>query len=102
MHEDELHDRTIARRRARHTHAQVRGGLTAHRAIGNHEFTRAVECLSAAGRLGLDHPRVQWVTGGVELAIEEVAQALDLSPNTVKRDWTFARAWLCREVMAST
>jgi RNA polymerase sigma factor (sigma-70 family) len=28
------------------------------------------------------------------MSIEETAQALELSPATVKRDWTFARAWL--------
>lgn len=28
------------------------------------------------------------------LAVEETAQALDISPATVKRDWTFARAFL--------
>lgn len=29
-----------------------------------------------------------------ELEIEEIAVCLDLSPTTVKRDWSFARAWL--------
>ncbi|HSN70369.1 MAG TPA: sigma-70 family RNA polymerase sigma factor [Steroidobacteraceae bacterium] len=28
------------------------------------------------------------------MGIEQVAEALELSPATVKRDWTFARAWL--------
>ncbi len=28
------------------------------------------------------------------LEFEDVALALDLSPRTVKRDWSFARAWL--------
>jgi RNA polymerase sigma factor (TIGR02999 family) len=32
------------------------------------------------------------------LSIEETAAALDLSPATVKRDWTMARAWLYREL----
>lgn len=32
------------------------------------------------------------------LSIEETAQALDLSPATVKRDWQFARTWLHREI----
>ncbi|MCA9158254.1 MAG: sigma-70 family RNA polymerase sigma factor [Planctomycetales bacterium] len=32
------------------------------------------------------------------LTIEETAQALDLSPATVKRDWQFARTWLHREI----
>jgi RNA polymerase sigma-70 factor, ECF subfamily len=34
----------------------------------------------------------------VGLSIEETAEALDLSPATVKRDWTTARAWLNREL----
>jgi DNA-directed RNA polymerase specialized sigma24 family protein len=34
--------------------------------------------------------------GGLE--IDEVAQALNISTATVKRDWTVARAWLRREL----
>ena len=30
------------------------------------------------------------------LTIEEIAKALDISPATVKRDWTFAKVWLRR------
>ena len=32
------------------------------------------------------------------LTIEETAEALDISPATVKRDWAMARAWLSREM----
>jgi RNA polymerase sigma factor (TIGR02999 family) len=32
------------------------------------------------------------------LSVEETAEALDLSPATVKRHWTLARAWLWREL----
>jgi RNA polymerase sigma-70 factor (ECF subfamily) len=32
------------------------------------------------------------------LTIEEAAEALDISPATVKRDWSMARAWLSREM----
>ena len=32
------------------------------------------------------------------LNIEETAEALDISPATVKRDWNVARAWLNREM----
>jgi RNA polymerase sigma factor (TIGR02999 family) len=32
------------------------------------------------------------------LTVEETAEALDISPSTVKRDWTVARAWLKREL----
>lgn len=34
------------------------------------------------------------------LTIEETAEALDLSPATVKREWVTARAWLKRELSA--
>lgn len=34
------------------------------------------------------------------LSIEETAAALGVSPATVKNDWTFARAWLHRELAA--
>jgi RNA polymerase sigma factor (TIGR02999 family) len=34
--------------------------------------------------------------GGLE--VEEVAEALGVSPTTVKRDWSLARAWLQREL----
>ena len=32
------------------------------------------------------------------LSIEETAAALGIAPNTVLRDWNFARAWLRREL----
>jgi RNA polymerase sigma factor (TIGR02999 family) len=36
------------------------------------------------------------------LSIEETAQALGISPATVKRDWAVARAWLYREMVRNT
>ena len=32
------------------------------------------------------------------MSIEETAEALELSPATIKREWTLARAWLNREL----
>jgi RNA polymerase sigma-70 factor, ECF subfamily len=32
------------------------------------------------------------------LSVEETAKALEVSPNTVIRDWSLARAWLLRQV----
>lgn len=34
------------------------------------------------------------------MSVDETAEALEISPATVKRDWTVARAWLNREVGA--
>ena len=36
------------------------------------------------------------------LSIEETAEVLNVSPGTVARDWTFARAWLTNEIKASS
>jgi RNA polymerase sigma factor (TIGR02999 family) len=32
------------------------------------------------------------------LSVEETAAVLNISPETVKRDWKFAKAWLSREL----
>jgi len=32
------------------------------------------------------------------LSVEETAEALHVSPETVKRDWKFAKAWLLQEL----
>jgi RNA polymerase sigma factor (TIGR02999 family) len=55
----------------------------------------------ALGRLAALYPRQARVVecrffGG--LSVEETAEALDLAPRTVKRDWSLARAWLFREL----
>jgi RNA polymerase sigma factor (TIGR02999 family) len=59
----------------------------------------------ALNQLGSAAPRPAQVVelrffGGLE--IEQTAEALGISPATVKRDWTFARAFLLRHMDAST
>jgi len=54
--------------------------LTRLEAMSNRQ-ARVVECLFFAG-----------------LGIAETSEALEISPATVKRDWTSARAWLYREM----
>ena len=34
------------------------------------------------------------------LSVEETAEALQVSPETVMRDWRLAKAWLLREITA--
>ena len=36
------------------------------------------------------------------LSIEETAEVLSVSPGTVMRDWTLAKAWLRREISADS
>jgi RNA polymerase sigma-70 factor (ECF subfamily) len=58
----------------------------------------------AVDELGKSHPRAAQVVqlrfiGG--LTIEEIAEDLKLSSGTVKREWTFAKAWLAAALAPS-
>lgn len=87
--------------------ARKRGGGQAHATLGEEVRGHAVsveEILAldeALRRLeGIDERRARVVVcrffAGME--VEETAAALGVSAATVKRDWSFARAWLNREL----
>ena len=52
--------------------------------------------LDAARRLDPQQARIVELRYFGGLSVEETAEALSISPATVKRDWTVARAWLLR------
>ena len=56
------------------------------------------EALQRLARLDERHARVVELRYFGGLSVEETAAALSLSPATVKRAWTLARAWLYREL----
>lgn len=58
------------------------------------------EALARLAALNPRQARVVECRFFVGLSVEETAEALTLSPATVKRDWTAARAWLNRELRA--
>ncbi len=60
------------------------------------------EALQRLARLDERHARVVELRYFGGLSVEETAAALELSPATVKRDWTLARAWLFRELAGIT
>ncbi len=64
--------------------------LTLHEALGRLE---AIDARQA---------RVVELRYFVGLTIDEAAEVLDLSPATVKRDWTSARAWLYRIIQGDS
>jgi RNA polymerase sigma factor (TIGR02999 family) len=56
------------------------------------------EALTALGEVDARHARIVELRYFGGLSIEEAAEELSISPATVKRDWTLARAWLRREM----
>lgn len=86
-----------------------RGGGAPHAELGEvdlpaKEADRILDLDAALTRLAELNPRHARIVecrffGG--MTIEEVAVVLDLSPATVKRDWTLLRAWLGRELQGT-
>src|SRR6185503_12530190 len=92
---------------ARNRHYAKRGGgkptlsLDEALIISDERSAEVVELDETLERLAdLDQRKSQIVElrffGG--LSIEETAEVLDVSPGTVMRDWTLAKAWLRREM----
>ena len=95
--------------RARRRHAAKRGGdqimvTLDETMLSANRSGSALDLIAldrALGRLaGLDAQQARIVElrffGG--LSVEETAETLEISPATVKRHWTVARAWLLREL----
>lgn len=59
------------------------------------ELESALERLARLDRRKSDVVHLRYFLG---LSVEETAESLEISPTTVKADWTFARAWLRREI----
>lgn len=64
------------------------------------DFERLDEALTALADVSPDKARVVELRFFAGLSIVETADALDISPSTVKRHWEFARVWLLRELDA--
>jgi len=56
------------------------------------------DALNALAELDEQQARIVELRYFGGLTIEETAQALEVSPATVKRDWKMAKAWLAREM----
>jgi RNA polymerase sigma factor (TIGR02999 family) len=93
---------------ARMRHAKKRGGQRAERVeIENvlvaadqrpAELVALDEALTRLEALDARQARVVECRFFAGMDVEETAMALGVSPATVKRDWTIARAWLNREL----
>ena len=104
--------RQILVQRARARHAEKRGGdaerITLDEALlaGHEPATGGVDVMALDAALerlaAFDAQQAKIVElryfGG--MTVEETAEALDISPASVKRHWTIARAWLRNELAA--
>jgi RNA polymerase sigma factor (TIGR02999 family) len=92
---------------ARGRHAAKRGGearavsLDEAAMVTNHQAGEMVALDDALTRLAELHPRQSRVVefryfGG--MSVEETAEVLKVSPETVTRDWRMAKVWLLREL----
>jgi RNA polymerase sigma factor (TIGR02999 family) len=62
------------------------------------ELVELDDALSRLAEQSPRHARVVELRYFAGLSVEETAQALSVSPRTVKSDWAMARAWLFREL----
>ena len=95
---------------ARQRRAEKRGGADLHRAPLEEalntpidlrlDFERLDEALEELAALAPDKARIVELRFFVGLSVPETAAVLDIAPATVKRHWTFARAWLYRALSA--
>jgi RNA polymerase sigma factor (TIGR02999 family) len=60
------------------------------------DFVRVDEALTALADVAPDKATVVELRYFGGLSIQETADVMDIAPATVKRHWTFARAWLFR------
>jgi RNA polymerase sigma-70 factor, ECF subfamily len=96
---------------ARSRHYQKRGGdavrVTLDDALAvasepDQDFVALDDALTALEAVDARKSQVVEMRFFGGLTIEETAEALQISPDTVKRDWNFAKLWLLRELRAGT
>jgi RNA polymerase sigma factor (TIGR02999 family) len=62
------------------------------------DLVRLDDSLKALAEVDAQQSRIVELRYFAGLTIEETAEALDISPATVKRDWVVAKAWLRRQM----
>ncbi len=67
----------------------------------SNEMLAVHEALEKLGELDKRKVRVVEMKFFGGLTMEEIAEVLFISPETVKRDWKFSRTWLLRELSAN-
>jgi RNA polymerase sigma factor (TIGR02999 family) len=96
-----LVDHARSKRRAKRGGSDVRVSLTAVPLVAKSRdldivaLDEALEKLAAIDQQQAKVVELRFFSG---LTVEETAEVLSISPATVKRDWSMAKAWLHREI----
>ena len=96
-----LVDRARARHRAKRGGADVRVSLNEGMGIAESREVNLIvldEALTRLAEIDPERARIVELRFFAGLSVEETAEALGISPRTVKRSWRFARAWLRLEM----
>jgi RNA polymerase sigma factor (TIGR02999 family) len=92
---------------ARSRHNQKRGGGVVHVAIdegldvaalADPDLVTVNDALERLSAVDVRKGKVVEMRFFGGMSVEETAEALEVSPETVMRDWKFAKAWLMREL----
>jgi RNA polymerase sigma factor (TIGR02999 family) len=91
--------RQAAKRGARATHVTLDDGIAADRSAGREVDLLALdEALCRLAKLDRQQSQIVELRYFGGLTIEDTSEFLGVSPATVKRSWSSARAWLSREL----
>ncbi len=96
-----LVDHARTKRRAKRGGSDIRVSLTQANEIAKGEDLDVValdEALTRLAEIDEQQSRIVELRYFSGLTVEETARVLGISPATVKRDWSMARAWLHREL----
>ena len=96
-----LVDHARAKHRAKRGGADLRVTLDEATAVVRDRAIDLValdEALNRLAKIDLQQSRVVELRFFSGLNVEETAEVLRISPATVKRDWSVAKAWLYREI----
>jgi RNA polymerase sigma factor (TIGR02999 family) len=96
-----LMDHARTKKRAKRGGSDVRVSLTDATLVSKSRDLDIValdEALERLGKVDEQQARVVELRFFSGLTVEETAEVLSISPATVKRDWSMAKAWLHREI----
>jgi RNA polymerase sigma factor (TIGR02999 family) len=98
-----LVDRARRRKAARHGGGQERVELDAIEIpASDDELVQAVhEVLDQLAKLDPEKAEIVKLHFFVGLSFEEIAALMSVNERTVRRHWTFAKAWMCKEIGVS-